>query len=91
MAIEEMTPTVAEALLVSGEGEEIEVEVEDTTEEAEVTDAATGETAVVAVEVAEKVAVGITIKDETAKTSPTEVAELTKEAVAAADALANAL
>ena len=49
MVIEEMTPTVAEALLVSGEGEEIEVEVEDTTEEAEATDAATGETAVVAV------------------------------------------
>lgn len=91
MVIEEMTPTVAEALLVSGEREEIEVEIEDTTEEAETTDAATGETAVVAVEVAEKVAVGTTIKDETAKTSPAELAELTKEAVAAAGALANAL
>lgn len=120
MEIEETTPTVAEALLVLGEGEALRVALgdaaeevtEDTTEEAteepaamitgvaeEATEATTGEIVAVAVEVAEETAAGVTAavvvgvitKDETTETSPAERAELIEEAVAAIDALANAL
>lgn len=100
-----MTPAVAKALLVSGEGEEIEVEVEDVTEETavlttvvaeEATEAATGETAgVVAEEATAAVTAGVaeevTTRDEAANTLAAELTELIVEAAAAVDTLVNAL
>lgn len=90
MVIEEMTPTVAEdVLLVLEEREETRVEAGDATEVAAAV--VTEEPASVVAVVVAAVALGVATKDETAKASPAELEELAEEAAAAVDALANAL